>query len=344
MEKIVLHCGPVPSPVGGVSIHIQRLSESLKSQGYRVQYCDESNIFKKNIFNIRSLNFYQYFKLVLGSDLVHIHSGVDLFRFLNLLAAFLLRRPVVITIHSWPHETMRTHIWRFLLKMIPCKLIFVSDAIRLKLGLKGEVIPAFVCPNIDDEPLLPANVLEWFDTQRVKGRKIVSSNAFRIDFHNGCDLYGLDVCVAAMARDWLRDNCSLFFVIANPSKSQSHINHLIETLKNEGLCDQVFIHQGSLSFIRVIELSDATVRATNTDGDALSVRESLWLKKITVASDAVTRPDGTVVFKSRDVKDLAEKLERALRFPCIPESIASESLQLDTVTEIVSVYNSAMRI
>ena len=55
------------------------------------------------------------------------------------------------------------------------------------------------------------------------------------------------------------------------------------------------------------------VRATNKDGDAITIRESLYLKVPVVASDIVKRPAGTIVFKSRNLEDLYNKIEYALK-------------------------------
>lgn len=60
----------------------------------------------------------------------------------------------------------------------------------------------------------------------------------------------------------------------------------------------------NLSFVRLIEQADIVLRPTNTDGDALTVREALYLGKPIIASDIVNRPLGTILFKSRDIDAL----------------------------------------
>ena len=51
------------------------------------------------------------------------------------------------------------------------------------------------------------------------------------------------------------------------------------------------------------------MRATNTDGDAVAVREALNLGVPVVASDASARPDGVVLFETRNL----EAMSRAVR-------------------------------
>ena len=57
---------------------------------------------------------------------------------------------------------------------------------------------------------------------------------------------------------------------------------------------------------------DLFVRPTSTDGDAVSIREALWLGVPTVASDAVARPAGVATFRSRDADDLARKIMQTI--------------------------------
>ena len=52
---------------------------------------------------------------------------------------------------------------------------------------------------------------------------------------------------------------------------------------------------------------DLFLRPTNSDGDSVSVRESLSLGVPVIASDAAPRPNGTILFRSRDHDDLTNK-------------------------------------
>jgi hypothetical protein len=58
----------------------------------------------------------------------------------------------------------------------------------------------------------------------------------------------------------------------------------------------------------LIDSSDIVLRPTNTDGDALTIREGLYLNKSVLASDVVERPKGTLLFRNRDIADLESKL------------------------------------
>ena len=79
-----------------------------------------------------------------------------------------------------------------------------------------------------------------------------------------------------------------------------------------GMKDHFMLISEKLSFVRLIENADIVIRPSNTDGDALTIRESIYLGKCTIASDVVERPAGTILFKTRDVADLELKMEEEI--------------------------------
>ena len=83
-KKIIL-IGAYPPPVGGVSIHIQRLIYLL-SNNAEFDVIDESAIRKEEWpFNIRSLNLIKYLRIVKKADIIHIHSGLFVRRFFHII-------------------------------------------------------------------------------------------------------------------------------------------------------------------------------------------------------------------------------------------------------------------
>jgi glycosyltransferase involved in cell wall biosynthesis len=82
----------------------------------------------------------------------------------------------------------------------------------------------------------------------------------------------------------------------------------------EGLPEYMFAigdvtHESCLA---VIARSGIFVRSTFSDGDAISVREAIALGTPVIASDVVSRPAGTICFKTGDASDLASKINSLL--------------------------------
>ncbi len=64
--------------------------------------------------------------------------------------------------------------------------------------------------------------------------------------------------------------------------------------------------------MRPAEVIVVRQRPTNTYGNAISIRGTLYFGRPVVVSDVVNRPEGTVVFKSRDLASFIAATRRAL--------------------------------
>src|SRR6056297_3357124 len=95
-KKKLLIIGPYPPPFGGVSIHIKRLI-SLLETNFEIIKIDESKHEKPTIFNLRSYNFYLYVQLMAKSNIIHIHSGHYLLRFIHFCTSKILNKKLIIT-------------------------------------------------------------------------------------------------------------------------------------------------------------------------------------------------------------------------------------------------------
>jgi hypothetical protein len=62
-------------------------------------------------------------------------------------------------------------------------------------------------------------------------------------------------------------------------------------------------------FVPIIQYSFVLIRATTTDGDSLSIKETLFLNKWVIASDCVTRPNDVLLYKTDDRNDLIRAIE-----------------------------------
>ena len=337
-NKVVI-CGPVPEPVGGVSIHIARLSKCLEKLNFQVSLIDESPTSKSGIFNIRSFGFLKYCKLIASADVVHIHSSVRIFLFIHLIAASALCKPIVVTLHSWRETALKNLFWRHLFKLLSVRLIFVSNEIQQRVNLPGLIKEAYIHPDLENESELPEEVASFINANRGSGACICVSNAYRLARHQGECLYGLDMCLEVMNHISLKSSnkLAMVYVIANYDGDEEVVERYEKYIKDHNLQDSFLLFKGALSFAKLLMAADISVRATNTDGDALSVRESLNLGCLTIASDCVERPDGTVLFKVRDNDDLEKVIVNAAE--CLHENNSEKRAIIeDCVDSIVNEY------
>ena len=313
----LLIIGPLPEPKGGVSIHIKRLA-ALVQDDFNIRFIDESPIRKHGIFNLRSKNIPGYLRLLAWANVVHIHSGVSILRFAHIVTAKLLFKKVIVTIHAFRFQKGYQPAINSSLLALTNHAILVSEDISTILKPKRfSVRPAFIPPTLIDEPPLPGPIRTWLESERQAHNTIIAANAFRIAFHNGHDLYGIDLSIKMLDElvNTRKQDISLIFVLASLSKSEASFNKYQKLIVERGLGEHILLVQADLSFVKLIEWADIIVRPTCTDGDALTVREALFLGKAVVASDVVSRPAGTILFRNRDHMDMADSVMSAINSP-----------------------------
>jgi len=306
-KKSILIFGPLPPPAGGVSIHIDRLNQLIKDD-FQVDFIDEASVVKKNIFNIRSYNPFVYINKILAADVLFIHTGDSFLRKFHILIGTIFFKKIILTIHGYS----KTNNF-FLLKIdslffnLCNKIIIVNPYISEKLNLsqrKCIVKHAFIPPLMINEPVLPDLIINWFNNSKKSGNIIFCANASRLEILNGEDLYGLDMCIELVKR--LFNNnfsvCFIFIVSSLVNCSERFVKYQ-KLIIDLGLQNNFLLINGVFSFVRVIENSDIVLRPTNADGDAVTIREAIFLNKAVLASDVIVRPDRTLLFKNRDIND-----------------------------------------
>jgi glycosyltransferase involved in cell wall biosynthesis len=138
---------------------------------------------------------------------------------------------------------------------------------------------------------------------------LVTANAFAIIKYQGQDLYGIDMCIdlcAALKKDYPR----IGFVFCLPGAGDdAAFNELKSRVSLQEIEDNFLFQTKPCQYYPVLMKSDIFVRPTVSDGDAVSLREALYLKIPSLASDAAPRPEGTVLFKNRDVEDFVSRVK-----------------------------------
>lgn len=314
----ILQIGPI-SYTGGVSVHIHRLV-SLLNLDFDFSYIDESpkNLSKINILNIRSIkDQFKIFTAINNSDLIHIHSGNWILRIYFLLIAIILKKKIIVTLHSLRLKGLKLSITSYLLRKT-CRVIAVSDEIKQKLPInilnKIILLEAFLPPDIENEPVLPEEIVNCISEHRNKCC-LIAANAFRLKKMQNGELYGLDQCIE-VAKKAKSDSYALhiIFVIGTiKDEDKPYLEFFQQKIKNKNIESHITIYPSSLSFIRLINEVDIVLRPTLTDGDALTIREALYMNTSVLASKVVKRPKFTTLYETANVDDLFFKIKELRR-------------------------------
>ena len=304
-ELRILLAGPFPSPIGGISVHLSRLSSWLSAQGIMVDLVDEARHKKNGIYNIRSMGFLSYLRYLARCNLAHIHSHVHLLRIFHILMCRLFGLRVIVTIHAWSPGGFKTLINKIFLKLAH-EIILVAEHINDHFELSNyHVIPAFLPPS-DCRKDLPKEIQSFVDKSRSRGCSLLCANANELIEINGEDLYGLDLCVELMDQLSCRSDtrAAFVFVVSYDANCLQLYSSAQRSIEERGLEDRFCLYNRPVDFITLMKQCDLVMRPTNTDGDALTIREALYFGVPVIASDAVRRPTGTILFRNRDAKDL----------------------------------------
>jgi glycosyltransferase involved in cell wall biosynthesis len=311
-NRRILLIGPIPPPNGGVSIHLLRLSKLIEND-FEIDFIDESRSIKNDVFNIRSFKLVQYFRKIKKSDLIYVHSGSNILRIFHLVIGCITSKKIILTIHSYPNKKkfFLRYIDEFFFKLASTIIIVNSEILgRISLPLEKCVVkPAFLPPVMETEPFLPEYVSSWISNRKNRGKLIICANAWQLKIFNNQDLYGLDMCIDVASK--LVGNSipiSFVFNVSSLAVGENLYMKYQSIIKKLNLTDSFLLLNENLSFVRLIEQADIVLRPTNTDGDALTIREALYLNKTIIASDVVNRPSGTILFRSRDTNDLRIKI------------------------------------
>jgi glycosyltransferase involved in cell wall biosynthesis len=343
--------GSYPPPYGGVGIHVQRLMPLLAARDASFTvYNATSDIGDGGrvipVFSKRKTWLLGYLFTAM-EPAIYMMSG-------RLLASLRGKRVLIrlrnASLPDWVARNGWHAFWAgFALRRVT-GVICVSRALydcAGKLGVAPEKLhwsPGFLPPDaatITRDGVAPA-VWPFIDAHN----PIVAANG-KVDWYQGQDLYGLDMLVdlaARLKRDYPKIGVVVCFWDHQP-QDQAYLDKLIASARDKGVADNILFNTVSGEFVPVLSHADLFVRPTNTDGDANSIREALYLGLPAIASDAVERPAGAKLFKSRDSDDFerivraelagADKKDRAKPI-LAPEDAARIDRYLDLLCDLAS--------
>lgn len=277
--------------VGGVTIHVQRLRDYLDKIEFEYEFRD----YKKN--SLASLG-----RELLRHRMVHIHISNPVYQFIWVVIGRLLGKKVVMTLHGnyGRFGSVKNWMVRRAVTMATIPVVINKQSYKacVTFNEKTELIPAFVPPQREEK--LDKDILELIDRLHQEGKSVFATNASNAAVDkDGNDIYGIDFLV-----NYFQDSEDKALVVSDPSGNY-------ERRYGELHSESVFFINHAHSYFEVLKRVDCSVRNTSTDGDALSVKESLYLGIPTLCTDVVDRPNGVLLYKYSD----KESFEMALNTP-----------------------------
>ena len=347
MEIVLV--GGYPPPLGGNTVHIQRLSAALLDRGEKVTVVDflggektpdDARLELVCLSGLPWTKLHQIRGVARRShneSIVHFHlSAMGRFRNVGPVLQWCFRgQPMVATIHSGSfvkemeqsrgRDRLRRTLRRF------DHLITVNQAQKdylVSLGCDSQwitVVPAFI-PQAVDVTRLPTAALE-----SPQEKTIVLTSGYLTR------LYNYDVLIDAMDR---LDSGEFHFAFAFYNQfDPDYETHILARLSGRNNVT-TFRNQPADAFLALMDHCDIYVRPTLTDGDAVAIREALHLRKPVIATDCVWRPEACDLFELHDSERLAELLRHCERMANRKEDTNSTASTLDAIMDI---YRSVLK-
>lgn len=290
MKKILI-IGKLPSPIGGVTIHVKRLLEHFEGDE-RIEFLDLNNTGKiEFLFRIFKFRY------------LHLHSSNIYFRFILSVICLITFRRLIITVHGnlGRYKPFKNFIDYCSVTLCFIPIVINADSLKKaeRMNKNSVLIPAFLEPLVT-EPL-NADLLHNIERLRLCHRSVFCTNAYRFTLDKDAEeIYGIDQLVKIFT---LVKHQSL--IISDPSgdyKKYFENNKVI-------LPSNVMLISYEHDFFEVLKLSDAFIRNTTTDGDSLSLKEALYLNKSAFATNIVDRPSGCIIYTKSDNLHLQNLLD-----------------------------------
>lgn len=319
MKKGIAFWAAPPPPIGGMTVHVQRLSHVLEESGWEIQFYD-FGAGKRYDPRIKAIPNLPLFLLTLPwkkSPQVHyVISTRAHVRFILSLFGKFCNRKVVLRVGGRSLEEGLTgnkiNRWMSKVALKNCSaFIGVNDEIcdlarTVTSSEKVHSIPGYIPPN--DLPVeLPVSIQNFIDPKK---KLILVTGQLASESEE--DIYGLwDVLKMAKGLD--PSQFQLLIVTYSFSKSfESRVLEYRERIERLGLSDHILLYYNEDELWPLIKAADLFMRPSHTDGDSNALREALDLDCICLASDAVRRPEGNIIFKTGDVADMIEKTSAVL--------------------------------
>lgn len=346
MSNIALF-GTYPPPYGGRSVHLKRLYHYLTDNGNVVtiytnrRSSDSQTLWKYNFLFRMWKDRY---------DIVHFH---DQSLFTILWVAFfskILGYTLILTLHSFRESPQDYSLMKKLLFQISFRRIdhFIcvgtneNNKLQTLLNIQSSIIPSYIPPSYMEEDIkkIPQDVWDFVYSAEF----LITANG-NIKFYNNEDLYGFDMLIHLI--NHLVNNKGLqvkllIAVLGIDSQSyqeRTYYNTLKDLIWRFNLYKSIYLFEvKNTELYPLIQKSNLFIRPTNTDSYGISVAESISFNVPAIASDVCVRPNGTVLFQSRNLHNMIDQVLDTIQNYMICKDNVSKVVQKNHAKEILSLY------
>lgn len=277
--------GQLPPPVGGVTVHNQRLMHKLKEANFRCECVHpRSGILRL----IQSVLFSQY---------VYVSVNNRILMLLLIIFLRIIQKEHSICFHGNVNKMLGMQKLSQVLTMKLARRILVLNEESLSYANSVStqaVVQVTAYVEHASSRVLDQELVSKFSKLARNFKCTVCSNAFSKRYsQDGTEIYGITELISYFER-----TPDVLLIISNPDGRYEKDYYACGTTSSN-----IFFISEEHDFLDVLEVADVFIRNTSTDGDSLSVHEALAKGIVTYATDVVQRPIGVITYGSLDQID-----------------------------------------
>lgn len=297
----VLIIGKITPPIGGLTIHAERLMEYLEAKGLSFKFYNNNN-FKLSTF----------YKELSKSRIAHLHSCNVYLQLLFVVICRWTHTKSILTVHAniKSYSTVGNLVERCVLKLCDVPVLLNNGSfihvkqINNKARMFSSFIPPIKVQSLD--PLTEENIRKIKENTK----QLFCTNSFDLVFDNkGNEIYGIKILIDIFSR-----HPTLGLIVSDPSGN--YYKHFLAS--GIDMSSNILLINYKHSFYPILQHCDYFIRNTSTDGDSISIKEALFLQKKVLASDCVERPGEVILYKWKDNDELEEKIVNITNYPSSP--------------------------
>ena len=287
----ILIIGKRPLPIGGVTVHVERLLEWLDD--LKIQY---------SFYDLKRFNIIFFCKSILLTKYAHLHSSSPYLRIVFCILCKLLGTVSIVTYHGniGRYNNFKNFIDILSVKMAKYPIVLNINSYNQVRRYNHNLLlqSAYINPIKQKENTLSISVIQKIQYLKNRYKIVACTNAYNLSYdNNGNEIYGISYLI-----NYFNCNNQFALIISDPSGN----NRKIHGTEFENI---LFIDTPH-SFMDVLKLADCFIRYTSTDGDSLSIHEAQSLGVPVIATDVVSRPEDVLLVKLNSPEDLTEIMSK----------------------------------
>lgn len=320
MAMHVLQLGPVPPPEGGVSRNMMAIRDELRAAGHRCSIIATTKgpgkASEPDVYRPRSVLALQNLLRSLKFDILHLHIGGEVNAKVIALAATAARfgnRKSVLTLHSgaFPQTkegisakpfSIRGLVFRKFSRLVAVNQE-IADVFR-RYGVaenKISVVLPYSLGLPDENVTVPAELSAF----------IIGHSPLLLAVGGLEKEYDPLFQIAAM-KEIVNEFPDAGLLIVGEGSLRREVEQAVSASKYSTHI-RITGNVGHAVTLHLIRDADILIRTTLFDGDAISVREALYLGTPVIATDNNMRPDGVHLIPVGDKNALLERINMIAR-------------------------------